>query len=163
MPVPLVRSIASAHLEPIANPQAADSSAPSSHHRIQRPVAARGGLGTLLGLATRPLPSGSIPMLLCGGIAFAVDRLVDEIELPVRRLDRRLGKIPGVSAASLDENGLPLLILDMEDLIQTAMGRTTTTAADRRSIARAATSSSWTTRIPFARWSGACWFAPATP
>jgi two-component system sensor histidine kinase and response regulator WspE len=62
-------------------------------------------------------------MLLCGAVAFAVDRLVDEVELPVRRLDARLGKIPGVSAASLDENGLPLLILDVEDLIQTALGR----------------------------------------
>jgi two-component system sensor histidine kinase and response regulator WspE len=62
-------------------------------------------------------------MLLCGSVAFAVDRLVDEVELPVRRLDARLGKIPGVSAASLDENGLPLLILDVEDLIQTALGR----------------------------------------
>jgi len=55
--------------------------------------------------------------------AFAVDRLVDEVELPVRRLDSRLGKVPGVSAASLDEHGLPVLILDVEDLIQTALRR----------------------------------------
>ena len=80
-------------------------------------------LAALLGLSNRPLPKGPVPMLVCGGTAFAVDRLVDEIELPVRRLDPRLGKVPGVSAASLDENGLPLLILDMEDLIHTAHGR----------------------------------------
>lgn len=79
-------------------------------------------LASILGLSSRPLPSGLVPMLLCGGIAFAVDRLVDQVELSVRRLDPRLGKIPGVSAASLDENGLPLLILDVEDLIQTATG-----------------------------------------
>jgi two-component system sensor histidine kinase and response regulator WspE len=80
-------------------------------------------LGSLLGLTSRTLPAGAIPLLICGNVAFAVERFVDEVELPVRRLDARLGKIPGVSAASLDENGQPLLILDMEDLIQTAQGR----------------------------------------
>jgi two-component system sensor histidine kinase and response regulator WspE len=79
-------------------------------------------LGPLLGLSDRPLPAGSLPLLLCGSVAFVVDQLVDEVELSVRRLDPRLGKIPGVSAASLDENGLPLLILDIEDLVQSALG-----------------------------------------
>lgn len=79
-------------------------------------------LASLLGFSSRPRPSGVVPMLLCGNFAFAVDRLVDQIELSVRQLDRRLGKIPGVNAASLDPNGLPLLILDIEDLIQTAHG-----------------------------------------
>jgi two-component system sensor histidine kinase and response regulator WspE len=87
-------------------------------------------LGPLLGLSSRPLPTGAIPVLLCGGLAFAVDQLVDEVELPVRRLDPRLGKIPGVSAASLDENGLPLLILDVEDLIQTALGHPSSTGGE---------------------------------
>lgn len=80
-------------------------------------------LSNLLGLSTLPPPSGAIPVLISGEIAFAVDRLIDEVELPVRRLDPRLGKIPGVSSASLDENGFPVLILDMEDLMQTALGR----------------------------------------
>lgn len=88
-------------------------------------------LAALLGLSNRPLPEGELPLLICsgagGGVAFAVDRLVDEVELPVRRLDARLGKVPGVSAASLDENGQPVLILDVEDLIQTAQGRPAST------------------------------------
>jgi two-component system sensor histidine kinase and response regulator WspE len=88
-------------------------------------------LASLLGLSTRPLPPGPQPMLLCGNIAFVVDRLVDEVELPVRRIDARLGKIPGVSSASLDENGLPLLILDMDDLIQSAQGRPAIAALGR--------------------------------
>jgi two-component system sensor histidine kinase and response regulator WspE len=79
-------------------------------------------LASMLGLAGKPLPKGPIPLLFCGGFAFAVDKFVDQVELSVRRLDPRLGKIPGVSAASLDENGFPLLILDMDDLIQTAAG-----------------------------------------
>jgi two-component system sensor histidine kinase and response regulator WspE len=87
-------------------------------------------LASILGLTNRPLAKGPVPLLFCGGFAFAVDRLVDQAELSVRRLDPRLGKIPGISAASLDENGLPMLILDMDDLIQTASsGSVTTTAA----------------------------------
>jgi two-component system sensor histidine kinase and response regulator WspE len=86
-------------------------------------------LAPLLGLSDQPLPKGPVPMLLSGGFAFAVDRLVDQAEVSVRRLDPRLGKIPGVSAASLDENGSPLLILDVEDLIQTAAGTSMTTSA----------------------------------
>jgi two-component system sensor histidine kinase and response regulator WspE len=86
-------------------------------------------LASLLGLSDQPLPRGPVPMLLSGGIAFAVERLVDQAELSVRRLDPRLGKVPGVSAASLDENGYPLMILDVDDLIQTAAGTPTATSA----------------------------------
>lgn len=85
-------------------------------------------LASILGLADQPLPKGPVPLLFSGGFAFAVDKFVDQAELSVRRLDPRLGKIPGVSAASLDENGFPLLILDMDDLIQTAAGRPLSTA-----------------------------------
>jgi two-component system sensor histidine kinase and response regulator WspE len=79
------------------------------------------------------MPKGPVPLLFSGGFAFVVDRFIDQAELSVRRLDPRLGKIPGVSAAALDESGLPLLILDMDDLVQTAAGRSasaTTTAHD---------------------------------
>jgi two-component system, chemotaxis family, sensor histidine kinase and response regulator WspE len=94
-------------------------------------------LASILGLADKPLPRGPIPILFCGGFAFAVDKFVDQVELSVRRLDPRLGKIPGVSAASLDENGFPLLILDMDDLIQTATGTplSTTTSVEDDSLA----------------------------
>jgi two-component system, chemotaxis family, sensor histidine kinase and response regulator WspE len=116
--VPLVRIDRVAEMETLAG---ADPSAPATveFNDARIPVVP---LGPLLGLSTRPLSAGTVPLLLCGGVAFSVDRLVDEVELPVRRLDARLGKIPGVSAASLDENGLPLLMLDVEDLVQTALG-----------------------------------------
>jgi two-component system sensor histidine kinase and response regulator WspE len=45
-----------------------------------------------------------------------VDRLLGERELVVHLLDSRLGKIPDISAASLMEDGSPVLILDVEDL-----------------------------------------------
>jgi two-component system sensor histidine kinase and response regulator WspE len=119
--VPLVRIDRVAKLEPILR----EGMFVIEHDEEHLPIIS---LGHLLGLSAHPPPSGVIPLLLSGGIAFAVDRFVDEVELPVRRLDSRLGKIPGVSAASLDENGNPLLILDMEDLVQTAHGRPTNPA-----------------------------------
>ena len=127
--VPLVRIDRVAFLEATANSQAPADSAPTHTTEFNGRVLPVVSLGSLLGLSTRPLPGGTIPMLLSGGIAFAVDRLIDEIELSVRRLDRRLGKLPGVSASALDENGIPLLILDMEDLIQVVQGRSAAVAS----------------------------------
>lgn len=86
-------------------------------------------MASLLGLADRPMPAGEVPLLFCGGFAFAVDRFVDQAELSVKRLDPRLGKIPGVSAASVDETGNPLLILDMDDMLLSAAGAPATTSA----------------------------------
>jgi two-component system sensor histidine kinase and response regulator WspE len=118
--LPLVRIDHVAHLEPRAGANPVDAGVEVEYDGRQYPVVPLGGL---LGLSDHALPAGPLPLLLSHGVAFAVDRLIDEVEMPVRHLDRRLGKIPGVSAASLDETGLPVLILDMEDLVQTALGR----------------------------------------
>ena len=48
---------------------------------------------------------------------FEVDDLPNEVELVARPLHESLGKIPCVSAVSLNEEGLPVLILDADDLI----------------------------------------------
>ena len=82
-------------------------------------------LGRLLGLTQRLLTAEVAPMMICSGVAFVVDRLLDPAHLPVRQMDSRLGMVPGVAAATLDEHGMPLLILDMEDLVHTAMGDVT--------------------------------------
>ena len=50
----------------------------------------------------------------CG---IAVDRFIGEQDLVVRPLDSRLGKVPHISAAALTEEGEPLLIVDVEDLL----------------------------------------------
>ncbi len=57
-----------------------------------------------------------------GGVAFQVDKVLDQVDLAIRKVDPRIGKIPGVSSVALDENGWPLLLLDMEALMQTALG-----------------------------------------
>lgn len=47
-----------------------------------------------------------------------VDRLIGEKELVVHELDARLGKVPDVMACSVLEDGSPVLILDVEDLVR---------------------------------------------
>ncbi|MEQ8667550.1 MAG: hybrid sensor histidine kinase/response regulator [Pirellulales bacterium] len=51
----------------------------------------------------------------CCGIV--VDRFIGEQDLVVRPLDQRLGKVPHISAAALTEEGEPLLIVDVEDML----------------------------------------------
>lgn len=48
----------------------------------------------------------------------AVDRFVGERTLVVQPLDPRLGKLQDIQAGALMEDGTPLLILDVEDLLQ---------------------------------------------
>ena len=47
-----------------------------------------------------------------------VDRFLGERELVVQPLDSRLGKMRNISAAALMEDGAPVLILDVEDLVR---------------------------------------------
>jgi len=48
-----------------------------------------------------------------------VDRFLGQRELVVQPLDSRLGKIQDISAAALSETGLPILIVDIDDLVRT--------------------------------------------
>lgn len=47
-----------------------------------------------------------------------VDSFLGEKELVVHELDSRLGKIPNISAGSFLENGEPILIVDVEDVMR---------------------------------------------
>ena len=47
-----------------------------------------------------------------------VDAFLGERDLEVRPLDTRLGKVPDINSASLLENGDPVLIVDVEDLVR---------------------------------------------
>ena len=47
-----------------------------------------------------------------------VDEFAGEEDLVVRPLDRRLGQVPHIAAASLRADGDPLLIVDIEDFVQ---------------------------------------------
>jgi two-component system sensor histidine kinase and response regulator WspE len=50
--------------------------------------------------------------------ALVTDRFLGERELVVHPLDKRLGKIRDIAAGSLMEDGSPLLIVDVEDLLR---------------------------------------------
>ncbi|MDF9391373.1 MULTISPECIES: hybrid sensor histidine kinase/response regulator [Methylococcus] len=50
--------------------------------------------------------------------AIEVDGFLGESELVVRPLDTRFGKIPHVSAVAVAEDGMPVLILDVDDLFR---------------------------------------------
>ncbi len=47
-----------------------------------------------------------------------VDRFIGRRELVVHPLDARLGKVKDISAAALMEDGTPLLIIDVEDMVR---------------------------------------------
>jgi two-component system sensor histidine kinase and response regulator WspE len=48
----------------------------------------------------------------------AVDRFLGERDVVVTPLDHRLGRIPNISAGSITEDGRPLLIIDVDDLVR---------------------------------------------
>ncbi len=50
--------------------------------------------------------------------AFVVDTILGERELVIRPLDSRLGKIQNISAVAIMENSLPVIILDVDDLVR---------------------------------------------
>ena len=50
--------------------------------------------------------------------AVVVEEFLGERDLEVRPLDPRLGKVADVSSASVLENGWPVLIIDVEDLVR---------------------------------------------
>jgi len=51
--------------------------------------------------------------------AIIVDKLHGESELSVRPIDKRLGKVQDISATALMEDGSPVLIIDVDDMIRT--------------------------------------------
>jgi len=52
----------------------------------------------------------------CYGVL--VERFLGERDLVVRPLDPRLGKVPDISSLALDEDGSPILIIDVSDLVR---------------------------------------------
>ena len=77
----------------------------------------------LLDLTDQPTPPGAdLPVLLLSDVGGTYGLIVDafrgEQDLVVRPLDSRLGKVPNVSAAAILDDGSPVLIADVEDLIR---------------------------------------------
>jgi len=70
----------------------------------------------------KPKPTGNgLPTVVLGDrnnrYGLVVDRFLGERELVVQPLDPRLGKVKDISAAALMEDGAPVLIVDVEDML----------------------------------------------
>jgi two-component system sensor histidine kinase and response regulator WspE len=78
---------------------------------------------TVLGFPAAEAAAGPTSVVVIGHgrdgdrYGLVVDRFEGESDLVVRPLDPRLGKVPCIAAASLFENGDPLLIVDVDDLV----------------------------------------------
>ena len=76
----------------------------------------------VLDLAGAEAPAEAIAALVVGErtqrFALEVDGFRGECDLVVRPLDARLGKVPDVAACSTLQDGSPVLILDVEDLVR---------------------------------------------
>lgn len=75
-----------------------------------------------LGLSATIPESDDFPVLVISDrlnrYGVVVDRVIGEVELVVRPLDPRLGKVPNISAAAIEEDGSPVLIIDVDDLVR---------------------------------------------
>ncbi len=72
--------------------------------------------------AARHSATNGLPVVVLGDrstrYGLVVDRFLGERELVVQPLDPRLGKIKDISAAALMEDGAPVLIVDVDDMIR---------------------------------------------
>lgn len=67
-------------------------------------------------------PGDALPTVVVGDrnarYGLAVDRFLGERELVVQPLDTRLGKVQDISAAALMEDGSPILIVDVDEVVR---------------------------------------------
>lgn len=77
----------------------------------------------VLNLKPSPLQSEILPVVIINDqlnrYALVVDQFLGERNLVVRPLESRLGKVQDISAAALLEDGSPVLIIDVLDLVRT--------------------------------------------
>ncbi len=78
--------------------------------------------GQLLDIPAPAPADADLPVVLLGDGTGAYGLIVDafrgEQDLVVRPLDARLGKVPNLSAAAILDDGSPVLIVDVEDLLR---------------------------------------------
>jgi two-component system sensor histidine kinase and response regulator WspE len=78
--------------------------------------------GQVLDIPAPPPAAAELPVVLLGDgtgeYGLVVDAFRGEQDLVVRPLDPRLGKVPNLSAAAILDDGSPVLIVDVEDLLR---------------------------------------------
>jgi len=88
----------------------------------------------VLELNERPFDYRSINVVVISDrmnrFGLIVDRFIGQRELFVQSLDSRLGKIQDISAVALNENGMPILIVDVDDLVRSIYAITRNSTVD---------------------------------
>lgn len=76
----------------------------------------------VLGFDDSPIVGDQLTVLVISDrldqYGLVVDRYIDQRQLSVHALDPQLGKIPNINSAALLENGDPLFIFDVDDLVR---------------------------------------------
>ena len=76
----------------------------------------------VLEVEARPLASDDLPIVALGDATHTygliVERFIGERELIVQSLEGKIGKIPNISAGALMDDGMPVLVVDVDDIIQ---------------------------------------------
>ncbi len=76
----------------------------------------------ILGLPTATTENSELIMMVIHDrgnyYGLIIDRVLGEQTLVVRPLDKRLGKVPNISTAALLNDGTPLLVIDVDDLLR---------------------------------------------
>ena len=79
------------------------------------------GASQVLGLGAQVTSGDDLSIIIIGDrhkrCGVVVDKLIGQKDLAIQPLDSRLGKVPDVSCAAILEDGTPVLILDMDDLV----------------------------------------------
>lgn len=79
------------------------------------------GASQALGLGGQGMSGEDISIIIIGDrrnrCGVVVDKLIGQKDLAIQSLDSRLGKIPDVGGAAVLEDGTPVLILDIDDLV----------------------------------------------
>ena len=75
-----------------------------------------------LGLKATPVTADQVSLVVISDrmnqYGVVVDRLIGEHTLVVRPLDRRLGKVPDISSTAIMDDGSPVLIIDVDDIVR---------------------------------------------
>ncbi len=94
------------------------------HFRLQNESIGLLAAHQIFGLPGLPDDAGDLAVVIIGDHAarygLVVDRFLGERELVVQPLDPRLGKVQDISAAATLEDGTPVLIVDVEDLLRSS-------------------------------------------
>lgn len=75
-----------------------------------------------LDLIPGPSTGGNLRVVVIGDAmnryGVVIEKIMGERDLVVRPLDPRLGKVPNISAAAILDDGSPVLIIDVEDMVR---------------------------------------------